>query len=119
MFWELYQLRLINKADRKANRAQLKADHTVMAMERLESKIESLALACQSLWEILRENTDLTEAELDEKMQEIDLRDGRLDGKLSKVADDCSKCGRRTSRRRPNCIYCGEPTDGSEVFGRN
>ena len=118
MFWELYQYHRIDVADRKAGRAQLKAEQSFAHLERLESKIETLALACQSLWEILRDTTDLTEDKLEDKMEEIDLRDGRLDGRLSKVADACMKCGRKTSRRRSTCLYCGASTEGAEVFGR-
>ena len=119
MFWELYQMQRIGQASRTAGKAQLKAEQSQIHLARLESKIETLALACQSLWEILRENTDLTESELENKMEEIDLRDGRLDGKLSKVTDACPKCQRKTSRRRPTCLYCGASTDGNEVFGRS
>ena len=118
MFWELYQFHRIGRNERKASRAQLKAEQSFAHIQRLESKIETLALACQSLWEILRDNTDLTEQELEDKMEEIDLRDGRLDGKLSKVTDACANCGRKTSRRRSTCLYCGASTEGSEVFGR-
>ena len=119
MFWELYQMRRIGQASAKASRAQSKAEQSHVYIERLENKIESLALACQSLWEILRENSNLTEKDLENKMEEIDIRDGRLDGKLSNVTDNCPKCQRKTSRRRPTCLYCGTSTEGNEVFGRS
>ena len=82
----------------------------------LEGKIESLALACQALWEILRESTHLTENEMMAKMQEIDLRDGRADGRLSAVADTCRQCGRKTSRRRDTCLYCGAQNPATELL---
>ena len=119
MFWELYQQRRIHAADRRAGRAHQKADQTMAYIERLEGKVESLALSCQSLWELLRDNSNLTEQQLEAKMEEIDIRDGRLDGKLSKAIETCPKCGRKTSRRRSNCLYCGESVQGGEAFGRH
>ena len=118
MFWELYQTRQIGSASRKAERATANADRVVTHMMALENKVESLALACQSLWELLRENTELSEKDLEAKMEEVDLRDGRKDGKMSSVTDACPKCGRKTSRRRPRCIYCGTDVGSPEVFGR-
>lgn len=117
MFWEIYQWKEISNARQQAGRAELKSEQLHHNIALLEDKIESLALACQSLWELLRDNTDLTEAELNAKIQEIDLRDGRQDGKLSRVVDDCPSCGRKTSKRRRTCIYCGSDTSTAEVFG--
>ncbi len=118
MFWELYQNYQIDKAERSASRAELKAGQSHAYIERLEDKVDALALTCQALWEILRDSTDLSEAELEAKVEEIDLRDGRKDGKISKSVDCCEKCGRKTSRRRENCLYCGQATFYSEAFGR-
>ncbi len=117
MFWELYQWKEIDNAQRQAGRAELKSEQVHHQIALLEDKIESLALACQSLWELLRDNTDLTEVELNAKIQEVDLRDGRQDGKLSRVVGDCPSCGRKTSKRRHRCIYCGSDTSSGEVFG--
>lgn len=117
MFWELYQISQINKAQSTASRAELKAETSREYFRLLEGKIGSLALACQSLWEILEENTDITRDQLLAKMEEVDLRDGRKDGKLSKTVEACGSCGRRTSRRRPNCLYCGEKQESGELFG--
>ena len=118
MFWEFYQSRQIARANRKANSAKSAAERTHLHINRLEGKIESLALACQSLWELLQEHTALTEADLEQKMEEIDMRDGQRDGRLSKRAEACEKCGRKTSRRRPNCLYCGHFHEADELFGR-
>ena len=77
-------------------------------VERLEHKINSLALACQALWELLKENTDLSEEVLAERMQQIDLRDGVADGKITHTVIECPKCGRKTTRRHAICMYCSE-----------
>lgn len=89
-------------------------------IERLDHKINGLALACQALWEILKENTELSEAVLADRMQQIDLRDGVADGKITHTVIECPKCGRKTTRRRTRCMYCSEPiaTD-EETFGKD
>ena len=117
MFWEFYQQSQIQKANTTASRAQLKAEQSKDHIQLLENKIESLALACQSLWEILEEKTNITSEQLHAKMEEVDLRDGKKDGRLSSTAKTCEKCGRKTSRRRPICLYCGSDNKTKEPFG--
>ena len=117
MFWEFYQQSQIQKANRTASRAELKAGQTEEYFRLLEGKIASLALACQSLWEILEEQTDVTHEQLAVKMEEVDMRDGVKDGKLTSTPTKCKSCGRKTSRRRPMCLYCGSRSESKEVFG--
>ena len=90
----------------------------VAKIERVEKKLESLALACQSLWEILQEHTKISEEDLMAKMEEVDIRDGKMDGRISPRAEACQNCNRKTSRRRTNCLYCGHENTGGEVFGK-
>jgi hypothetical protein len=118
MHWKQYRDYFENEGDSTSSRSG--ADTVTHAhVEMLENKIDNLALACQSLWEIIRESTELSEEDLAAKMEEVDLRDGNIDGKITPVAKPCSSCGRKTSRRRMRCVYCGKPTDDpSEVFGR-
>jgi hypothetical protein len=117
MFWEWYQISRINAAQSVADRADSKTEMLREHFRLLEDKIAGLALACQSLWEVIRDNTGITYEQLTAKMEEIDLRDGRADGKLSAVVETCSKCGRTTSRRRRVCLYCGAANEKGEVFG--
>lgn len=117
MFWEFYQQSQINRAKSTAGRAELIAEQSKDYYALLENKIESLALACQSLWEILEERTDITSELLHAKMEEVDLRDGKQDGRLSSAAKSCQSCGRKTSRRRPICLYCGADNKTKEPFG--
>lgn len=117
MLWEMYQQKRISQANTKANRADNRASQLEGELEMMNDRIAALALACQSLWELLQENTGISAAELDQKMEEIDLRDGFRDGKMTPKTDSCSQCGRKTSRRRKKCIYCGNPTGSGEVFG--
>ena len=119
MFWDLYQQHQIYSLSREASRANNNADKAAVYLEQLENKVDSLALACQSLWEIIQDTTGITQEQLEAKMEEIDLRDGKKDGRLSQTADTCQQCGRKTSRRRPICLYCGASNDNGELFGKH
>ena len=111
MFWEIYQLgqtsHVSPTTDRTGREAKRTADRTSRAQDRLEEKIESLALTCHALFEILAERTGVTQDQLDAKIEEIDMRDGIKDGKLRLQPKVCSECGRRTARQRDRCMYCG------------
>ncbi|MEM6469082.1 MAG: hypothetical protein AAF802_05890 [Planctomycetota bacterium] len=116
MFWELYQQSQIHDAQEAANRAVSKSNDFKIEISRLENKIESLALTCQALWEIVRDEAGLSDEQLRDKVSEIDLRDGVADGKMGSNATMCGKCGRPMSRRRLSCLYCGEPASSNHVF---
>jgi hypothetical protein len=73
----------------------------------LEQKLDHLALLCQAQWELMRDNTALTEADIQAKAQEIDLRDGQADGKMGSSRRPCSNCQRVLHQRHDHCLYCG------------
>ena len=81
MFWELYQQSNIHAANSTANRARSSANRASRQAKRLEEKVDELALTCQALWEIVREDRNLTADYLSAKMKQIDLRDGWADGR--------------------------------------
>lgn len=116
MLWEMYQNRSIHNARVKANSAESKAESSAHAVQRLEGKLDALALTCQALWEILRDRTNLTEEELIDKMTEIDIRDGKQDGRMGNGTTPCPRCNRILNRRRDQCMYCGEPVAKPHVF---
>ena len=71
--------------------------------------MNKLELIVEALWEILKKETHLEEADLIELITEIDLKDGNFDGKKAKTtAIRCEKCKRMNSKRHSKCIYCGE-----------
>ncbi len=116
MFWETYQQRAIHTAASQASTAQARATNLADAVHRMEEKIDSLALTCQALWELLRDRSDLTEEELIEKIAEIDLRDGKEDGRMGTGGAPCPRCNRVLSRRHERCMYCGEDVGKPHLF---
>ena len=107
MYWELYQQSTIRTAQSTAERASAETDRIASQLMSLENKVDSLALACQALWEIVQEHSPVSKDQLMSKMEEIDMRDGVRDGRMTPDTKSCAKCGRKTSRRRQNCLYCG------------
>lgn len=107
MIWEIHQQTKIHQAESSARKAESKVDRVDFEIREIRRQMERLTLACQSMWELIRETTDLTEADLDAKILEVDGRDGVVDGKISRQVSDCPHCGRKTNSRRSNCLMCG------------
>ena len=79
-------------------------------LESLGNDVERLFMLTEALWTLVKECHGLTDADLENVMQEIDLRSGKLDGKRAKEERPiCPSCSRRNSGRTPNCMYCGTP----------
>ena len=109
--WEIYQQGQLSDAAGNAEAAKRDAAQTSDRLHgevrRLEAKIDGLALLCQALWEIIRDNTDFRDEQIEAKMKEIDLRDGRQDGRMVGHPTKCRKCGRPAHTRQRVCMYCG------------
>ncbi len=116
MFWHEYDP-AVNAAEQAASRAENKVESLVAEIRQLQTRVDRLALACQGLWELLRENTDFTEEELEKKILEIDMRDGKTDGKIGTQIVQCPACGSNTNSRRPNCVMCGAALPQQYKFG--
>lgn len=117
MLWDLYQEKRISETKAKAERTASKADAHGEQIANLQRSVDHLTLACQAMWELLRDNTSLTEEMLDAKIQEVDLRDGQADGRITEHCIDCPSCGARSNSRRETCVMCGAKlTVGHHVF---
>jgi hypothetical protein len=109
MLWEAYQQTRITGAERTAESAEAKVERCARSIEEVQRHLDRLSLACQAMWELLRECSDLTEDDIEKRMLEIDGRDGCVDGKIGPQVVDCPSCGRKTNARRGTCIMCGAP----------
>ncbi|MEO0444712.1 MAG: hypothetical protein AAF191_01415 [Verrucomicrobiota bacterium] len=85
-------------------------------MRRSEQQINHLTLACQAMWELLRDTSEVSEKDLEEKILEVDARDGSVNGKIGNQVLVCGACGRNTNSRRKHCIMCGAPIDRPHQF---
>ena len=120
VLWEAYQQTQIHGLNESSSANKLDTKHTGdllhIEVQRLEAKIDGLALICQALWEIVQTKTDATTLEIEQKIKEIDLRDGREDGKITGKTSPCPKCKRPAHSRQRTCMYCGTSiTTGNAV----
>ena len=121
--WDVSQEGRIRQAQETAHRSALDASQAQSSAqessERLTETIERLGLVTQAMWELLRDRTELTEAQLADKVQEVDLRDGVADGRRGRQAVTCPTCKRPNRGARLRCLYCAAPLDaGTAVFDR-
>jgi hypothetical protein len=105
-FWDARQDRRLNDVQSAARRASNDLSGTNGELADLRAAVDRLALVNQSLWELVRERTNLTDADLEQRVKEVDLRDGRADGRMSAVVRKCAKCGRPNRTDRERCLYC-------------
>ena len=116
MIWEIYQQTKIADAERNAEKATRRTESYASDLERVRKQMDRLALASQSLWELVREQTDLTEKDLQMKILEVDQRDGKADGKMSVQLMACGACGKSTNSKRVTCVFCGERVQSPHAF---
>lgn len=119
IFIDLYQQRRIVEAESTARDARFTAKQMANDVDKLSERTEATTLACQALWEIVRDKLGVADHEILEKMQEIDLRDGRADGRISPSGFVCPDCKRRNSNARRNCLYCGFKLPVKHVFEKS
>ena len=81
----------------------------------IDDRIDRLSMVCEAMWELLTEETDLTEADLKQRFAEIDERDGKRDSRRERVAHDC-ECGAKVPPTRVTCQYCGVSSSAGTLF---
>ena len=114
LFWELFQHGRIREARSEARDAHRASGALEREVEALRERLDRVSLACQAMWELLRDQGVLGEERLLDKIEEVDLRDGRRDGKIGTRPVECPACGRMANPRRRMCMYCGTSVRGGE-----
>ena len=122
MHWALghaYSARVSENAESVARGAQQQARDSRREAKFLQERVDRLTLVCMAMWSLLKEVSELTDKDLDDRVNEIDMQDGKLDGKVrtAKVAL-CKKCNRKMAIRHLTCMYCGAPRDLASPFDR-
>ena len=105
--WDILQHYQIDKARTAAEIASAKVDSLSAKKDNTKQELEELTLACQAMWELLRDHLGFTDDHLKAKILKIDARDGTVDGKIGAELIDCPPCGQQASTIKPNCMYCG------------
>lgn len=107
LLWGLHQSRQASTAQSEAARATSRAAAADRNVEALIDRLDKLTLVNMAVWSLVREQLELTEEQLAERVREIDLADGVEDGKVTSQVAKCPKCGRVMSPRHKKCLYCG------------
>jgi len=110
MLWDLYQsYRISQLEDRVASAETSRAQDGVArdATQRLEEKVDRLALICRAMFELLHESTGITEEQLRQRIVDVDLRDGQRDGRMTPQPKRCPKCKAAMSPQFGRCLFCG------------
>ena len=107
LLWGLHQSRQASTAQSEAARATSRAASADRNVESLIDRLDKLTLVNMAVWSLVREQLELTEEQLAERVREIDLADGVEDGKVTPQVAKCPKCGRVMSPRHKKCLYCG------------
>jgi len=116
IFGQMGQNQRIRDSQSAAGEARAVAKDAMRRVDALEERIAHLTLLCNAMWELLRDKSNLAEADLAVRAADIDSRDGKLDGKLPELAAACVKCGKPRMRSQPRCIYCGTDAPRSSAF---
>jgi hypothetical protein len=114
-FWTFGPMMWDSGAGQKATEASNRADAAQQRVAELEHRVERLALACNAMWTLLRNQTGLTDQQLQEKIQQIDASDGVVNGRVRNLIQ-CPTCGRQVSPRRGKCMYCGSVCGEASAF---
>ena len=116
---DLLQSQQIREADSTADMAASQANRATERSVEAELNVERLRLVTQAMWEFLRERTEITDADLEAKIQEIDLRDGSSDGEMARQVAICGHGQRKTGvRSHRRCFYCGTQLEKQHVVER-
>ena len=70
---------------------------------KLENQIRRLKMITQGLWEIVRDELELSEQDLIDAVQDIE-QDREQQGSLKKK---CADCSRENNPKQLKCLYCG------------
>jgi hypothetical protein len=123
MLWDIVQQAQINRsagnavqAENAARLARSEMRGATDDIRELEKRFDALSLTCAALWELLRQETRMSDEQLVDKIQEIDLQDGSLDGKVAHDAKQCPKCPQKNHPHRDTCLYCGATLGPNRLF---
>lgn len=116
MFWNIHQDQKIRDSSSQASSAARQAAQAGDRVRLLEQRLDHLTLYVQAMWELIRENTRLEDADILTRAQEIDLRDGKADGKINTRILVCPACNRNNNSTKKQCLYCGADLPRDHIF---
>lgn len=101
-----YAQTIINKDHKKASKKNERAvENNSNRILVLEKSIEELSLMTESLWQLLKQESNLSETDLADKIKyTFDKNEEE-----SKLKQECGHCSQKIPLKEKRCYYCGEP----------
>jgi hypothetical protein len=117
LFWNLYQHSQIADLQRQAgvDKSEVARVGRIGAKE-VEERLDRLVLVVHAMWSLVREKTNVTEADLLKRATELDAQDGTVDGRITRPPVPCSKCGAMICRKFNRCLFCGQEYSGGSAL---
>ena len=98
IIFDLCQQSCPDQAQKKPVSAKDELAQMRSKVDDLQCQVDSLTLAAQALWELLRSEAKLT------------------DGRITSSLVICPSCARRSRSARRRCVYCGAPLPTHHVL---
>jgi hypothetical protein len=120
--WDAYQQYQIYKLNKTTDAVKDVVAQDIAGakstIDRLERKLDQLALLSRAMYELLQESTGMTNEQLAAKVSEIDLRDGKADGKVTPPQRLCPQCDSMICATFNRCLFCGYEDPAGDPFSK-
>jgi len=100
----------IADVERQAGQAKNQIEYSKKDIAGLVERLDQLALKCQALWELLREESDLKDDDIYKRIHEVDIRDGVADGKMTGTAKPAQGVGEPLANDIPDVCTVESPS---------
>lgn len=85
-------------------------------LQQLETKCDRLHLVCTALWALLREQTNLEEEDLLNKISFLEAQQKPTAKPKAELCPECSRPLQRLEGQYHRCIYCGYIQEFDQAF---
>lgn len=106
----------IAPVNRKEDLVATKSDtlHALSEQDKLAEEIHHLKMLLESVWNLLKEKTNLTDEELKKELNAIKLKHAEVAAKSE--PGKCSECGKALAHESKKCVFCGTVQEKDELF---
>ena len=81
-------------------------------VKHLQKRMDSLSMICRAMWELIQNQTALTDEDIESKIEEFKQEQSQT----GEQAQKCAECGRAIVRRQTKCLYCGAAVPKNHLF---
>lgn len=78
---------------------------TLPEYEKLADEIHHLKMVLESVWNLLKEKTGLSDEDLKQELKEIKFKNAEAAAKSE--PGTCSNCGKTIAQDSTKCVFCG------------